>query len=417
MFRQATGKCSLEQTVANIRQHPEFVPLAQASHKLVFSIVLAEDTLFFQHSGVRLASMRAALMLNLRKRRIIAGGSTITQQLAKNLFFTFDRRYSRKVAELFAVRQIEQQLSKDEILETYMNCIYYGCGHYGIADACWAYFGTPPKALTLGQALMIAAILPAPNRYNPKQSFEMARLCQQKLVTRLFRRGLICVEDAKQIYDTGELTEKQKNDQYDAIYGDLLNHMHQQRAGLPELEPEQSQTLMAESLNILPRHTAAGLVSFAQMCLTFKTCYMLGGLGQRVTSDFIARKREQYPDHYSDDRVEYLSGLVNQDVRGFDCSGLVKAYYFNGLHRLSFDPERDKNSLALLEEAVVKGAIETIPEYPGICVYLPGHIGIYIGEGRVIESTINPAFGDGVVMTRLDQRKWTHWFQCRFIEY
>lgn len=162
---------------------------------------------------------------------------------------------------------------------------------------------------------------------------------------------------------------------------------------------------------------AKDLVTYAKECLTLPTCYIWGGIGEILTPKLLADKTALYPLVYT---VEYRHNLLpylGQHVRGFDCSGLINCFRMGGLSHFQMDPTLDQNSQELFDTSSTKDSISTLPEFPGVCLYLPGHVGIYIGEGWVMEATNNPKFGNGVVKTRLSARDWTHWFYCPGINY
>lgn len=162
---------------------------------------------------------------------------------------------------------------------------------------------------------------------------------------------------------------------------------------------------------------AEGLAKHAEECLGLSTVYLWGGLGDFINEELINKKAKQYPQKYTKEYCEHLQDCVGKDVYGFDCSGLIKNYMMGGLHHFALQDSIDYNSAMLLDNAEQKGDIATLPEQRGICLYMKGHVGIYVGNGRVIESTSNKAFGDGVVETKLKDRKWTHWFFCPTVEY
>ena len=115
-----------------------------------------------------------------------------------------------------------------------------------------------------------------------------------------------------------------------------------------------------------------------------------------------------------------LSGLepyCGKGIRGFDCSGLLKFYVMGGFDRIYYNFMVDLNSASLLAVSPRKGTIDTLPEVPGICLYMEGHTGVYEGDGSVIESTPNARFGNGVVRTRLSDRPWTHWYEMPWVDY
>lgn len=140
-------------------------------------------------------------------------------------------------------------------------------------------------------------------------------------------------------------------------------------------------------------------------------------MGETVTKDLFIRLKTCYTRYYTEQRYNYLLGFADKEVRGFDCSGLLKSYVMGGLENFMYDARRDLNSLALYEKATKKGPIETLPEIPGICLYKKGHTAVYIGNGLVIESTDNPDFGDGVILTKISDRPWEQWYEMPWVKY
>ena len=127
------------------KSQSDFEALSDIPDVMVRYILLSEDADFYKHNGIIPGAVKAAVKLNFRKKRIITGGSTITQQLVKNLYFGFEHNYFRKLTEIILSLYVESVLGKDKILELYFNIIYYGNGVYGIADAARFYFGKQTK--------------------------------------------------------------------------------------------------------------------------------------------------------------------------------------------------------------------------------------------------------------------------------
>lgn len=162
---------------------------------------------------------------------------------------------------------------------------------------------------------------------------------------------------------------------------------------------------------------AEALAMHAIVCSKMPTVYLWGGLGEYITPELIWQKRKEYPKVYTSKKCLQLLKCVGKGIRGFDCSGLIKNYMMGGLTNYKLQAELDMNSAMLLNNSVKSGPIETLPEVRGVCLYMKGHVGIYVGNGYVIESTSNPKFGNGVVRTKLTDRKWLNWFYCPTIEY
>ena len=145
----------------------DYTCIKDISPTLLSLTVNLEDYHFYRHPGYDLSEIRRAMQENIRALSIRRGASTITQQLVKNLYFSFEKRISRKITELFLARMTEKALTKDQILELYLNMVDFGYGQWGIGNAAAFYFGTTPAALTQNQALLLSVMLPAPSYYDP----------------------------------------------------------------------------------------------------------------------------------------------------------------------------------------------------------------------------------------------------------
>lgn len=145
MFARALENISLDNAVKEIREQESFTALGELPDTYTDAIIAAEDHRFFSHNGIDPISIARAAWHNLISGSLAEGGSTITQQLAKNMFFTQEKSFVRKAAEAFMAIRIESEYSKEEILELYVNTIYFGDGYYCVKDACVGYFGKLPK--------------------------------------------------------------------------------------------------------------------------------------------------------------------------------------------------------------------------------------------------------------------------------
>ena len=144
------------------------VPISRISRHLIHAVVAAEDQKFFGHEGVDWEAIADSMEVNTAGRRFARGGSTITQQLAKNLFFTTHKTLTRKLRELVVARWLEDELSKKRILELYLNLIEWGDGIYGCQAAALRYYGKPCADLDATEAAGLAAMIPNPRRINPR---------------------------------------------------------------------------------------------------------------------------------------------------------------------------------------------------------------------------------------------------------
>ena len=140
--------------------------------KLAFTSI--EDQRFFSHFGIDFRRILGALIIDLKVRRLAHGASTITQQLVRNVYLSHEKTITRKIKEIMLALKLEYSLTKNEILEMYLNTVYFGGSYYGLAAASKGYFDVEPRDLSVSQAALLAAILKAPNRYSPRNNFEKA---------------------------------------------------------------------------------------------------------------------------------------------------------------------------------------------------------------------------------------------------
>lgn len=169
------------------RELPQFVPAA---------FIASEDRRFMTHFGVDPIGLMAVAVESIQARGVTRGASTITQQVAKNLFLTPDQTLGRKVQEAILAVWLEQNFTKEEILELYMNRVYFGAGATGIEAAAQTYFGVSARNLSLGQAAMLVGILPAPSAYNPKANPQRAIERQRLVLNAMAQEGYITREEA-----------------------------------------------------------------------------------------------------------------------------------------------------------------------------------------------------------------------------
>ncbi len=177
------------------------VPISKVPQDLQNAFIAAEDVRFYEHSGIDPRGILRALATNILSSGVSQGGSTITQQLAKNAFLTQDRTIKRKLQEAILALEIEQKYSKQEILEMYMNQIYFGQGAYGIQMAAQTYFGKDVENLTLAQCAMIAGLPQSPNYYSPFNNLEAGKKRQAIVLEQMAKYGFItesAADEAKQ---------------------------------------------------------------------------------------------------------------------------------------------------------------------------------------------------------------------------
>jgi penicillin-binding protein 1A len=173
------------------------VPIAQIPQHVVHAFVAAEDNRFYEHKGVDPVGVARAAWSNLRAGHVVQGGSTITQQVAKLLLVGQERSMVRKIREAILARRIEKELTKDQILNIYLNQIYLGHGAYGVQAAAETYFGKNVGELTLGEAALLAGLPKAPTRFSPFADYARARARQAYALDRMVELGFASTEEAE----------------------------------------------------------------------------------------------------------------------------------------------------------------------------------------------------------------------------
>ena len=172
-------------------------PIKEIPKVMTDAVLAIEDTRFFEHGGVDYKGMLRAALANLGKVKS-QGASTITMQVARNVYLSSEKTYTRKIYEILLTFKLEHLLTKEQILEIYMNQIFLGNRAYGFAAACEAYFGHPLKDITVAEAAMLAGLPKAPSAYNPISNPKRARIRQLYIIDRMEENGFITAEQAKQ---------------------------------------------------------------------------------------------------------------------------------------------------------------------------------------------------------------------------
>jgi penicillin-binding protein 1A len=171
------------------------VPLHAIPGYLKQAVVATEDRQFYEHTGIDLSGILRAIIRDIRAGEFVEGASTITQQLAKTLFLTSRKSIVRKLKEAFLAFQIERRYTKDEILELYLNQVYFGSGAYGVQAAAQTFFGKPANELTLAECALIAGMPKSPSRYSPLVNKPLALKRRAVVLEQMARNGMITRED------------------------------------------------------------------------------------------------------------------------------------------------------------------------------------------------------------------------------
>lgn len=184
-YKEAISEMPIRKVVTSIREDTSFVPLVEITPDFTDAIVAIEDHRFYEHGAFDFISLIRASFANLHAKEVTQGGSTLTQQVAKNLYFSNDRSFIRKVAELFVAFDLEKIYNKDDVLELYVNVIYYGDGNYGIKEASKNYFGKVPAGLSYDEATLLAGLPQAPSSYALSSHYDRAKQRQSEVIEAL----------------------------------------------------------------------------------------------------------------------------------------------------------------------------------------------------------------------------------------
>lgn len=204
----------------------EGVGIKQIPEAMIHAVVATEDQRFYKHGGINYFAIMKAFFKNMLSGDIVAGGSTVTQQLAKNAFLTHERTYTRKVKELIITKKIERTYSKDEIMERYLNQIYFGEGAWGIQRAAKTYFGKEASELTLSESAMLAGLIKAPSILSPFKNKEKSIERRNLVLSLMEQEGYISESDVEKAKEQPVvLNEEKAEDEYDGKYPYYVDHI------------------------------------------------------------------------------------------------------------------------------------------------------------------------------------------------
>ena len=199
LYRQALAEKPVAEMAAEIQTIPNYTPVDELPQIYLDAVISVEDKRFYSHPGVDPLAITRAAFNDLRTLSFAEGGSTITQQLAKNEYFTQEKTLTRKVAEAFMALKIERELDKDTILGLYLNSINFGSGYYCVADASEGYFGKSPSMMNDWEATLLAGIPNAPSVYSPDADPELALQRQRQVLQRMVACGKLSRDEAAEI--------------------------------------------------------------------------------------------------------------------------------------------------------------------------------------------------------------------------
>lgn len=199
MYRTAIEETPLAEKVASYQNNASYTPLSELPDIYKDAVIAVEDHRFYQHPGIDPIAIGRALWNDIRSWSLKEGGSTITQQLAKNMYFTQEKSFIRKIAEMFMAFRLESSYTKDEILELYVNSIYFGDGYYCVRDASQGYFGKDPIDMTDYESTLLAGIPNAPSVYSLTANPDLAEQRQQYVIQQMVKYGYISEGEGKKL--------------------------------------------------------------------------------------------------------------------------------------------------------------------------------------------------------------------------
>lgn len=199
MYKEAVEKVDIETKIQEIEKSENYTSFEDLPEHYINAVIDTEDHRFYEHNGIDIISIFRAVITNIKEKEIKEGGSTITQQLAKNMYFTQEQKLVRKIAELFVVYDLEKNYIKEDIFALYANTSYFGDGYYGIGKASDGYFNKSPSEMTIYECTLIAGIPNAPSIYAPTKNLELARKRQIHVINRMVKKGHLTSEEADSV--------------------------------------------------------------------------------------------------------------------------------------------------------------------------------------------------------------------------
>lgn len=199
MYQEAAAEKPVSERVEEIRSMEGFTSYSELPQFYIDATISVEDHRLAKHCGIDLIAIGRAVWTDIKAMSFVQGGSTITQQLAKNMLFTQEKKLERKVAEVFAALELEANYTKEEIFELYVNTVYFGSGYYGIYQASMGYFEKEPLELSDYECAMLAGIPNAPSAYSPDVGNELAEKRVKQVLNSMVRQKIITQENADRI--------------------------------------------------------------------------------------------------------------------------------------------------------------------------------------------------------------------------
>lgn len=210
IYKEALEETPLNEKVAEIRTDKNYAKIEELPQIYLDAVIAVEDKRFYTHKGIDPISLGRAIVNDIKAMSFVEGGSTITQQLAKNIYFTQKKEIVRKAAEAFMAVEIEQNYEKDEILELYLNTSYFGDGCYTVKEATNHYFDKEPSEMTDYEATLLAGVPNAPSVYAPTKNLELAHRRQKQVLNKMVENGSLTEQESENIEIEANTKENEK---------------------------------------------------------------------------------------------------------------------------------------------------------------------------------------------------------------
>lgn len=199
MYQKALEVMPLEEKIASIQAKENYTKIEEIPQIYIDAVISVEDHRFYKHNGIDIIAIFRAAVNDIKAMKFVEGGSTITQQLSKNIYFTQEKKITRKIAEVFMSFEIEKNYDKDEILELYLNTSYFGDGYYTVKEACRGYFNKELNEITDYEAILLAGIPNAPSVYALTKNPELAKQRQKQVMEKMKKYKYLTEDEVENI--------------------------------------------------------------------------------------------------------------------------------------------------------------------------------------------------------------------------
>lgn len=199
LYKEALAENSVSEKVEKIKAKENYTKIEDLPQFYLDAVIAVEDRRFYDHGPIDVIAIARAIWVDIKSLELKEGGSTITQQVAKNIYFTQEKSALRKISEIFMAFEIERNCSKDEVLELYLNTSYFGDGYYCVKDAANGYFDKEPIDMNRNESSLLAGIPNAPSVYAPTKNPELARQRQEQVLDKMVKYEFITKSEKEEI--------------------------------------------------------------------------------------------------------------------------------------------------------------------------------------------------------------------------